>query len=276
MVIFYLLLSTAIAQSNDQDQDTDGDNMPDTWETEHGLDPNNSTDANKDNDGDEYSNYEEYLNNSDPNNPKDPKENVTVDGDSGKDEKDAMDLDSTPICILIIIPSIVILIVIIFVYTKMRREQLLEHKIRNDLFEYINAHPGVHYRGIMNDLGLHMGVLTHHLNMLEQQRYIKSYQDGMYRRFYPYNVKIETGMVLTDVQERILTGIKNTPGVSQTGIGKNLGLNRKLVHYHVKVLSDAGFVHVEPDGRETRCYYLDGLVDMGGDTEVMQGGSPAG
>lgn len=47
-------------------KDSDGDGMPDEWETKHGLDPNDAADAAKDKDGDGYTNLEEYLNGTDP------------------------------------------------------------------------------------------------------------------------------------------------------------------------------------------------------------------
>ncbi len=43
------------------DDDRDGDQIPDEWEREHGLNPNDPTDANDDPDGDGFSNLEEYL-----------------------------------------------------------------------------------------------------------------------------------------------------------------------------------------------------------------------
>ena len=43
-------------------QDTDGDGMPDAWETINGLNPNDASDANGDITGDGYTNIEKYIN----------------------------------------------------------------------------------------------------------------------------------------------------------------------------------------------------------------------
>jgi len=42
--------------------DTDHDGMPDSWESAHGLNPNNASDGSGDRDSDGYTNIEEYLN----------------------------------------------------------------------------------------------------------------------------------------------------------------------------------------------------------------------
>lgn len=49
-------------QSGPAPADTDGDGMPDAWETARGLDPRAPADRNADRDGDGYTNLEEYLN----------------------------------------------------------------------------------------------------------------------------------------------------------------------------------------------------------------------
>lgn len=51
-------------------QDTDGDGLPDSWETTHGLDPRNPSDATADLNGDGYTNIEDFLNGLDPRAPK--------------------------------------------------------------------------------------------------------------------------------------------------------------------------------------------------------------
>jgi hypothetical protein len=43
-------------------RDSDGDGMPDTWETTHGLKPSDPADGPQDRNHDGYTNLEEYLN----------------------------------------------------------------------------------------------------------------------------------------------------------------------------------------------------------------------
>ena len=50
------------------DPDIDGDGLPNTYESAHGLNPNDPTDAGKDADGDGFTNTQEYLAGTDPQN----------------------------------------------------------------------------------------------------------------------------------------------------------------------------------------------------------------
>ena len=47
--------------------DTDSDGMPDEWEKQYGLNPNDASDAVKDCNGDGYTNIEKYINGINPN-----------------------------------------------------------------------------------------------------------------------------------------------------------------------------------------------------------------
>ncbi len=54
------------------DGDNDDDGMPNGWESDNGLDPNDPSDANEDDDEDGLTNLEEYLGDTDPQDPNDP------------------------------------------------------------------------------------------------------------------------------------------------------------------------------------------------------------
>jgi hypothetical protein len=49
--------------------DTDGDGLPDAWELQFGLNPNDPADRGRDADGDGMNNWQEYLAGTDPTNP---------------------------------------------------------------------------------------------------------------------------------------------------------------------------------------------------------------
>ena len=141
-----------------------------------------------------------------------------------------------------------------FSFARLRRSRLLENAIRKRVYEFIAEHPGKHYRAILSDLGLSMGVLTYHLNTLERGGMITSSQDGVYRRFYTAGRKAELRRFLSKIQQRIVAVIEQNVGISQTGIARTLEISRPLVNYHLHVLEDAGFVRLVPRGRETGCF----------------------
>jgi predicted transcriptional regulator len=135
----------------------------------------------------------------------------------------------------------------------------LQHERRVKIFDYVNENPGEHFRAIQKALDLEVGVLAHHINKLEREEFIKSRQDGQYRRFYPMDAKIDVKLILSQLQERILKFVKTNPGQSGAAIANNLGVDPKLVNYHVKVLQKAGFIYVEEKGRESLCYSAAGV-----------------
>jgi DNA-binding MarR family transcriptional regulator len=158
-----------------------------------------------------------------------------------------------------IIIIIIILLLSMFIYTKIRRSRLLEHQRREQIFNYVKENPGQHFRGIQKALGFEVGVLGHHINKLEREEFIKSRQDGQYRRFYPMDAKIDVKLILSQVQENILNWIKKHPGISGHTIATQLGVDNKVVTYHVNVLQNAGFIYTEKQGREKLCYSAVGV-----------------
>ena len=58
-----------VLQAAEPYPDSNNNGMPDEWEKQYGLDPNDPTVGNRDPDGDGYTNIEEYLNGTVPTTP---------------------------------------------------------------------------------------------------------------------------------------------------------------------------------------------------------------
>ena len=152
---------------------------------------------------------------------------------------------------------LIVMVISIILYSKIKRENLLKNALRKRIFDYVKENPGKHYRAILNDLNLPMGVLTYHINRLEKAQYLNSRQDGMFRRFYIRGPRTEMRFFLSDIQESILNVIKENKGISQTKIAEKIGVSRKVVNYHVNILDQAGLVLIESRGRESACYSIE-------------------
>jgi DNA-binding MarR family transcriptional regulator len=148
----------------------------------------------------------------------------------------------------------IVMITSLVMYSKIKKENLLRHAVRRRIYDYIKENPGQHYRAILNDLGLPMGVLTYHVNRLEKGEYLRSRQDGMYRRFFVTGRKTEVRFFLSEIQESILATIQENQGISQSKIAERISVSRKVVNYHVNILDQAGLIYMESQGRETACY----------------------
>jgi len=143
---------------------------------------------------------------------------------------------------------------VLFVHMRVREKNILDNLRRKMIFELIKKKPGIHFMAIQEGLDLSIGVLSHHLNLLEKYQFVRSIQDGKYRRFYLYEEKIEYKLRLNYLQQMILFIVKKDPGISQSQISREIGRNKMVVNYHIRILMDIGLVSLEKEGRETHCF----------------------
>ena len=168
-----------------------------------------------------------------------------------------------------------LLMIFIPLYSKIKREQVLDHFVRGQIYGYVLANPGEHYNAIKLALNLTNGSLAHHLKTLERERFIKSKRFGLYRRFYPMNMKIPEDGFFTpnEIQKTIVELIRATPAITQKEIAEALGLTPPTVNYHIGILSQHGAIRVERAGRKTHCF----VIEPGTSTETSTGTStPSG
>jgi parallel beta-helix repeat protein len=147
-------------------------------------------------------------------------------------------------------------------YTRIKKDQVLNHYLRGRINGYIEANPGEHYNAIKYALNINNGALTYHLRVLERENVIVSKRDGMYKRFYPKNVKIPKNYRrLSDVQKRIVKTINEFEGITQTEIANKLDISPQVVNYHVKILESGGIVRSEfGEKYRSKCYIKDKAI----------------
>jgi len=172
-----------------------------------------------------------------------------------------------------IISAVAVLTILTFIgfftYTRLKSKSLLDNVNRKHIYDAIREEPGMYFSQLSRRLSLKQGVLSHHLNMLEKNSYIRSLQDGKCRRFYLYDQKINYILTLTEVQQAILYLITQNPGVTQTQISSTMGRNKMVVNYHIRILKDIGLLFLDREGRETHCYLTGKSQDLFMKTSVQ-------
>jgi len=141
-------------------------------------------------------------------------------------------------------------------YSRLKKEEVLDHFVRGQIYGYIVSHPGQHYNLLRQDLRVTNGTLSHHLRTLEMMGFIKSARDGVFKRFYPVEVSIpqSKGVKLSDLQIRILDVVRGGGGPTQAGIAARLDVTQQTVSYNLRTLGREGAIRMEKDGRNIRYY----------------------
>lgn len=143
-------------------------------------------------------------------------------------------------------------------FTRFDKDEVLEHSTRDQLYQYIQNHPGPSFSDLRRELELSNGTLVHHLRILEAQEFVKVIREGFRTRFYVRGPRVIPQAYLTRTQQAILEAIHGNPGVSQKELAGLVGLPRESVFYHTRKLEQVGKLAVQRDGKWRRYFAKDG------------------
>ena len=146
-------------------------------------------------------------------------------------------------------------------YTRIKKEQALDHFVRGQIYEYIRVKPGQHYSAIKTHLKLKNGTLAYHLKTLEMQNFVKYRRIGLFKCFYPIDYKLpkgENAIRLSKLQVSILAEVRGKPGLSQTEIiERHHGSTQQNISYNLRVMEKSGLIRTEEAGRNVRYYAVE-------------------
>jgi predicted transcriptional regulator len=136
-------------------------------------------------------------------------------------------------------------------FTRLKRDKVLDNFTRGQIYGYIRANPGAHYSAIQQVLDVENGVLAYHLRVLLRENYLVARNEGVFKRFYPRDHKLpKRRALLTRLQVDILEEVAAAPGISQRDVARALGESKQVVSYNVGVLRDAGMLAADRRGRD--------------------------
>jgi predicted transcriptional regulator len=76
-------------------------------------------------------------------------------------------------------------------FTRLTKEQALEHPRRKQIFEYIQQHPGANFREVARNTGIAAGTVRHHLNVLERSGQVVEHSHGSTVRLFENHGKFD-------------------------------------------------------------------------------------
>jgi predicted transcriptional regulator len=149
-----------------------------------------------------------------------------------------------------------LLILFLPLYTRLRKDKLLDQPTRERIYGYIIGNPGAYFGLIKHELELGNGQLVYHLKQLEDAHLVYSREDGLKKRFYPSDVpNVKDGEShFSSIQEKILGVIKDNSGIGQKKLAKTVGISRQVAGYHLTKMERKGLIDKEVVGRESKYY----------------------
>ena len=139
-------------------------------------------------------------------------------------------------------------------FSRIRSEDLLQHPVRNDLYEVVTKRPGIHFQEIARHLDKGRGTTEHHLRKLVQAGLLVEKADSGFTCYFPKGAVDRKLMAAAPVLKtagarNVLAAVHASPGAVAADLSARLGMPTSTVNYHLKKLVNAGLVDTTRQGR---------------------------
>jgi predicted transcriptional regulator len=141
-----------------------------------------------------------------------------------------------------------------FLFSRIDKDEVLEHPTRSELFESIRQAPGERVEDVRRQLGLANGTMLHHLRVLCDKDLVRRVKQGGITRLYPAGPRITPKPYLIPQRRMVLGAVAATPGLQQRQVATCVGMSERMVSYHIRQLVADDLIQVRRIGGANYCY----------------------
>jgi predicted transcriptional regulator len=133
-------------------------------------------------------------------------------------------------------------------------------EVRRAVYRHVLQFPGVHLRGVEQQLGISSALASYHLHELEKGGWLRSYDMEGYMRWFPGHRSKEAkltrkerrilGLLREEAAFRTALLLLDKGSVTHGALAERLGLAKSTVSYHIARMERIGLLRRTPEGIE--------------------------
>ena len=135
--------------------------------------------------------------------------------------------------------------------------RLLNQSTRIEIYSFVKNNPGIHFRGICDNLGLSVGVVQYHLGLLTRAGLLLVHRDRQYKRYFEIKRFGETAMKMISILRhetvrRILVVLSERDSIFHKDLAVKLDISSQALTWQMNRLGKTGLVDAVKEGMKVK------------------------
>lgn len=132
-----------------------------------------------------------------------------------------------------------------------------EGEMRDAILGAVERFPGIHFRGLVRELGTSTALARYHLDALVEGDKVRSYRVGGYVRYFPSETydelareeKDKLNVLRQEKPLQIVLALFEVGPMQHKDLHRIMDCSKGTLTYHLDKLAEAGLVQRDPKGR---------------------------
>jgi len=139
-------------------------------------------------------------------------------------------------------------------FSRIDRDDLLDHPLRADIVQVVGSQPGIHFQELVRRMDKGRGTMEHHLRKLVDGGLLVPQTSSGFTCYFPKgkvdrSVMAAAPVLKSDGARVVLQTIHDNPGIAAQDVAERTGLTPSTVNYHLKRLTQVGLANGQRNGR---------------------------